>query len=76
MKIIILLISFIFLAMSANAKNFDSKIVDIDENKEIINYEDIPHFHQTSVEGHQGRLIVGTVRGMPVVTLQGRIQHL
>ena len=34
---------------------------------------DIPFFHQTTVEGHEGRLILGTVEGVPVAVLQGRI---
>jgi len=43
------------------------------ENKVIIPYQDIPHFKKTSVEGHDGRLILGTVQGVEVVALQGRI---
>ncbi len=39
----------------------------------IIPYQDIPHFHKTSVEGHLGQMIFGTVAGKKVVALQGRI---
>lgn len=42
------------------------------QNKTVIPYQDIPHFRRTSVEGHEGRLIVGDVHGVPVVALQGR----
>ncbi len=42
------------------------------QNKTIIPYQDIPHFKQTSVVGHEGRLIAGDVNGVPVVALQGR----
>ena len=37
-----------------------------------IPYSDIPHFHKPSVEGHEGRIIFGTVRGTSVAVLQGR----
>lgn len=42
------------------------------ENAESIAYEDIPHFQNPSVEGHKGRIIFGTVNGVPVAALQGR----
>lgn len=38
-------------------------------------YNQIPHFGSTSVEGHHGRLILGHVGDVPVAALQGRI-HL
>lgn len=47
--------------------------VDQIQNKQIIPYQDIPHFKRTSVEGHEGRLILGEVHGVPVAALQGRI---
>ncbi|HEX7071413.1 MAG TPA: purine-nucleoside phosphorylase [Rhodothermales bacterium] len=40
-----------------------------------IPYEEIPHFPLSTVESHQGRLIVGTLAGVPVLALQGRF-HL
>lgn len=46
--------------------------VDNIENKTIIPYEEIPGFHQTTVEGHTGRLIIGEINGVAVATLQGR----
>lgn len=42
------------------------------ENQEVIDYGDIPHFHKTSVVGHAGKLILGTVQGVNVVAFQGR----
>lgn len=45
------------------------------EDPTIIPYDQIPHFHRTSVEGHAGRLILGHFAGVPVVALQGRF-HL
>jgi purine-nucleoside phosphorylase len=46
--------------------------VDSIQDKVIIPYEEIPHFHQTTVEGHQGRLIIGKINGIAVAALQGR----
>ncbi len=38
-----------------------------------IPYADIPHFPQSTVEGHSGRLVLGTVEGVPVAVMQGRV---
>lgn len=46
--------------------------VDQIENKIIIPYNDIPHFKKTTVDGHVGQLILGKVKGVEVVALQGR----
>jgi purine-nucleoside phosphorylase len=35
-------------------------------------YDDIPHFPSPTVEGHHGRLFVGTLEGRAVAVLQGR----
>ena len=37
-----------------------------------IPYSDIPHFPVSTVEGHSGRLIFGTIAGKPVVAMAGR----
>jgi purine-nucleoside phosphorylase len=47
--------------------------VDQIQNKIIIPYQDIPHFKRTTVEGHEGRLIIGEVHGVTVAALQGRL---
>ncbi len=47
--------------------------VDQIENKTIIPYNDIPFFRKTTVEGHEGRLILGKVKGVEVAVLQGRL---
>jgi purine-nucleoside phosphorylase len=38
-----------------------------------IAYTAIPHFPHATVEGHSGRLVVGTVAGTPVAVMQGRV---
>lgn len=40
-----------------------------------ISYADIPHFPISTVEGHAGRLIFGTVGNTPVVAMQGRFHY-
>ena len=42
--------------------------------KEIA-YTDIPHFPVSTVEGHQGKLIFGTLNGQPVAVLSGRFHY-
>ena len=39
----------------------------------IIPYGEIPHFPQSTVEGHSGRIVAGLLGGAPVLILQGRI---
>ena len=45
------------------------------ENKTVIPYNEIPHFKKVTVQGHDGKLILGTVGGVEVAALQGRF-HL
>lgn len=40
-----------------------------------IDYRRIPHFPSATVAFHRGRLILGTLRGRPVVTMQGRFHY-
>ena len=40
-----------------------------------IAYSDIPHFPQSTVEGHSGRLIAGTINNVPVIVMQGRVHY-
>lgn len=37
-----------------------------------IPYSDIPNFPTSTVEGHNGQLIFGTINGIPILALQGR----
>jgi purine-nucleoside phosphorylase len=38
-----------------------------------IAYADIPHFPQSTVVGHSGKLVLGTIGGVPVAVMQGRV---
>ncbi|MGK0465729.1 purine-nucleoside phosphorylase [Clostridium sp.] len=45
------------------------------ENSVFIEYKDIPNFPQTTVPGHVGRLVFGTINGVEVVLMQGRFHY-
>jgi purine-nucleoside phosphorylase len=38
-----------------------------------IPYAEIPHFPQSTVEGHSGRMVAGLLAGTPVMAMQGRV---
>jgi len=38
----------------------------------IIPYKDIPNFPNTTVPGHEGKLIIGSIEGVPVLCFKGR----
>ncbi len=38
-------------------------------------YREIPHFPQSTVEGHTGRLIAGKIGKVPVLVMQGRVHY-
>lgn len=41
----------------------------------VIPYADIPHFPVSTVESHAGQLVCGTLRGVPVVAMEGRFHY-
>jgi len=43
--------------------------------KASINYDEIEGFPISTVPGHQGRFVFGEVKGVPVVTMQGRVHY-
>lgn len=45
------------------------------EEKEYINYSDIPNFPQATVSGHKGRLVLGHINGVEVVAMEGRFHY-
>lgn len=45
------------------------------ESPVVVDYADIPGFPLSTVESHAGRLILGTLSGVPVVAMQGRFHR-
>lgn len=43
------------------------------EEPVAISFGAIPHFPQSTVPGHSGRLVIGKVAGVPVAVMQGRV---
>ena len=50
-------------------------IADKIENKVEIPYGEIPNFAQSTAPGHKGQLVCGTLAGVPVVCMQGRLHY-
>lgn len=50
-------------------------LVDSMENKEYIPYEDIPNFPRSTVAGHEGRLVFGSMNGIECLAMQGRFHY-
>lgn len=44
-------------------------------NPVIVSYSEIPHFPQSTVEGHSGRIVAGSLGNTPVVIMQGRVHY-
>jgi purine-nucleoside phosphorylase len=51
------------------------ELADEIENAVKIDYTDIPHFPVSTVEGHAGQLVFGTLEGKEVVAMQGRFHY-
>jgi purine-nucleoside phosphorylase len=49
--------------------NFASQV----ESPTIIDYHDIPGWPLSTVEGHSGKLVLGTINRVPVAVMQGRV---
>lgn len=43
------------------------------EGAAAISFAEIPHFPQSTVPGHSGRLVIGTIAGTAVAVMQGRV---
>jgi purine-nucleoside phosphorylase len=48
-------------------------VADAIENPILVPYAEIPHFPQSTVEGHSGRIVAGVLGGVPVLAMQGRV---
>ena len=45
------------------------------EDPIVIPYTEIPHFPQGHVVGHAGQLVLGSVKGVPVAVMSGRVHY-
>ncbi len=45
------------------------------ENKRTVKYKEIPHFPVSTVEGHEGQLVIGNLQGKSVIAMQGRFHY-
>ena len=50
-------------------------LVNVIDTQYAISYKDIPNFPVSTVAGHQGKLILGTLSGRKVVAMQGRFHY-
>ncbi len=50
-------------------------MADMVEEAQVIPYAGIPHFPQSTVEGHAGKLILGRLRGKNVIMMSGRFHY-
>jgi purine-nucleoside phosphorylase len=59
----------IAVVLGSGLGGFASKL----ENPEAIPFGEIPHFAQPTAIGHSGRLVIGTLNGVTVAVMQGRL---
>ncbi len=57
------------LVLGSGLGNFATQV----EQGTELSYADIPHWPQSTVQGHAGKLIVGTVGATPVAVMSGRV---
>jgi purine-nucleoside phosphorylase len=50
-------------------------LIDSIEVKALLPYEEIPNFPHSTVPGHHGNLVFGTLRNRDVAVLQGRFHY-
>jgi purine-nucleoside phosphorylase len=48
-------------------------LADAVDDPVVVPYREIPHFPQSTVEGHSGRIVAGLLGGAPVIVMQGRV---
>ncbi|SER46623.1 purine-nucleoside phosphorylase [Salipaludibacillus aurantiacus] len=51
------------------------ELADEIENAVRIPYKDIPYFPSSTVAGHKGQLVIGTLEGVSVIAMQGRFHY-
>jgi len=51
------------------------KVAEVIDPEIVIPYQEIPHFATSTVESHDGKLIFGTLNGVPVMAMKGRFHY-
>ncbi len=51
------------------------KFAEIIEVKAVVDFTEIQDFPKATAPGHEGRFVLGTVSGVPVVVMQGRLHY-
>ncbi|MBD0294838.1 MAG: purine-nucleoside phosphorylase [Flavisolibacter sp.] len=57
--------------LGSGLSNFVKEIVVDNE----IDYNDIPHFPVSTVKGHHGKLLFGSIAGVPIIAMAGRFHY-
>ena len=57
------------IVLGSGLGNFASQVADAT----TIPYAEIPHFPQSTIVGHSGKLVLGTIADIPVAVMQGRV---
>lgn len=50
-------------------------LADLVENADVIPYNELPDWPLPTIQGHKGRLVVGTLDNRPVLVMQGRTHY-
>jgi purine-nucleoside phosphorylase len=45
------------------------------ENAVVLQFKEIPHWPVSTIQGHAGRLLIGTLFGKPAMVMQGRVHY-
>jgi purine-nucleoside phosphorylase len=47
-------------------------VAELIETQAVLDYEQLPHFPQSTTQSHAGRLVCGRLQGVPLVAMEGR----
>jgi purine-nucleoside phosphorylase len=50
-------------------------LADACQSAVVIPYRELPNWPVSTVQGHEGRLVIGTLEGQPVLMMQGRVHY-
>lgn len=51
------------------------KLADTVQNATVIPFRDIPQWPVSTIQGHEGRLVIGDLFGVPSLVMQGRVHY-